>query len=98
MSSSLTRQEINHLFDVTDGQIDAWANDIEQGKLPGKPTGPVQVGRPAIYGHALRSVTYRDDGDVVSAMDKRARSFGLTRSQYLRKLVRDDLKLADTPV
>ena len=51
----------------------------------------VPVGRHTIYGTRMVSVTYRDTPEEVSAMDERASSLGLGRSEYLRQLVRRDL-------
>lgn len=59
------------------------------------PEGRVQVmGRPALYGIRMQSVTYRDTADEVALMDQRAASLSMSRSDYLRHLVRADLATA----
>lgn len=91
----LTAEELEARFNVTHEEIDAWEQDAAQGILHGEPAGTVVRGRPTLFGEPMRSVTYKDDAALVDAMDKRAQSLGLTRSGYLRQLVRKDLVSAD---
>lgn len=86
---------------ITDADVEkrygipaATLNDIDEqasrGTLPGAP-GPVSVGRPLKFGQALKMVGYKEVPEVVEALDQRASSLGMTRSDYLRNLVRQDL-------
>ena len=52
------------------------------------------MGRPALYGQSMQSITYRDTAEEVALMDRRAESLSMSRSDYLRYLVRADLATA----
>lgn len=59
------------------------------------PEGEIRVmGRPALYGQRMQSITYRDTAEQVALMDRRAESLSMSRSDYLRYLVRADLATA----
>ena len=90
-----TAAELEEMFGVTNEQLETWEEGLSKGVLPGEPAGPVLVGRPLLLGEEMRSVTYKDTATVIEVMDRRAESLGLSRSSYLRNLVRKDLANAE---
>ncbi len=69
---------------VTDEDIEAIAQDIENGKLPGKGwDGKVVTGRPRISAEPLVTVPVKFPASVVAAIDRKTDN----RSEYIRKVV-----------
>lgn len=83
--------ELEKLFEVTAEEIDKWASDAENGIYPGAPKGEIIVGRPLLFGQALKPVTFKETEAKIAAIDKRAKSLQMSRSDYLRHLVDQDL-------
>lgn len=71
-------------------QLHADAKKYENGEWPEGET--VLIGRPCVYGERMKSITYRDTEAEVRRMDERAKSLSMSRSDYLRYLVRKDLE------
>lgn len=71
-------------------QLHADAEKYESGEWPEGET--VLIGRPCVYGERMKSITYRDTEVEVRRMDERAKSLSMSRSDYLRYLVRKDLE------
>lgn len=90
-----TAAELEELFGYSEEDIERMAAPWEAGEVPGEPAGSVLVGRPLLLGEEMRSITYKDTATIIEVMDRRAESLGLSRSSYLRNLVRKDLANAD---
>ena len=75
---------------ISDEQLEHIAEQFERGEWPEGETRIVR-GRPHLFEEALKSVTYTDTASEIAAMDARAARLGLSRSEYLRALVRRDL-------
>ncbi len=80
---------------ISDEQLEDIAQMFERGEWPEGKT-HILRGRPLILGEELQSVTYRDTKRKVAAMDKRAKTLHMSRSDYLRDLVSKDLASAAT--
>ncbi|MBQ9069375.1 MAG: hypothetical protein IJ131_10045 [Eggerthellaceae bacterium] len=78
---------------LSDETLEEIAQAFERGEWP-EGTTRILRGRPLILGEELQSVTYRDAKSKVAAMDKRAASLHMSRSDYLRDLVSKDLATA----
>lgn len=78
---------------LSDDMLEEIAQVFENGEWP-EGTTQVLRGRPRILGEELQSITYRDAKSKVAAMDKRAASLHMSRSDYLRDLVSKDLAAA----
>ncbi len=78
---------------ITDEMLDEIADAFERGQWPGTSSRIVK-GRPLILGEPLKSVTFKDTANELAAMDKRAASLNMSRSDYLRYLIRQDLASA----
>ena len=90
----MTNQDILDEFGVTSDQLDAWEEDASNGILHGEPHGKVIKGRPLLFGQRMQQVGFREPSQKVAAIDERAKQLGMRRSDYLRFLVDEDLKLA----
>ncbi|MEG1561917.1 MAG: hypothetical protein RR323_05900 [Raoultibacter sp.] len=80
-------------FGVTSEQLDAWEKDAANGIFQGEPRGEVVMGRPLMFGQQMRQVGLKEPVHKVEAIDRRAMQLGMKRSDYLRRLVDEDLKL-----
>lgn len=89
-----TKTEILEQFGVTEGELDRLEDDAARGMLHGEPRGEVVVGRPPLFGERMRQVGFKEPEPKIVAIDKRAKQLGMQRSDYLRFLVDEDLKLA----
>lgn len=78
---------------VSDEQLEALAEMFECGEWPEGETRIVR-GRPLKFGEELASVTFKIPRRELSEVDARAKHEGMSRSDYLRRLVDRDLALA----
>ena len=78
---------------VTEEQMEAVAEAFERGEWPEGETRIVR-GRPRMFDEKLRSVSFKETGRKISALDRKASAAGMSRSDYLRKLVDQDLATA----
>ena len=83
-------KRLEEKYGVTAEQISEWSTAAEQGEYPGKP-GRTTAGRPLMFGEELLPVTFKEPRKKIAAIDARARSQGMSRSDYLRDLVNKDL-------
>ena len=90
---TMTAKEIEKKYGISASKLDEIDERAAKGELPGVP-GPVSVGRPLKFGTALKMVGYKEVPETVEAIDRRAGSLGMSRSDYLRNLVRQDLASA----
>lgn len=89
-----TAEELEREFGVTAEQIEEWDAAFTRGEMIGEPVGEIIVGRPLLFGEEMKVVTYKDTASKIAEMDDRAASLDLSRSDYLRGLVRRDLASA----
>ena len=87
---AMNATEIEKKYGISAERLDAIDEQASRGVLPGE-SGPVSAGRPLKFGTALKMVGYKEVPETVEAIDRRASSLGMTRSDYLRNLVRQDL-------
>ena len=78
---------------ITDEQMEALADMFERGEWPEGESRVVR-GRPRMFGDELQSVTFKAPRRKVSALDRKAAEAGMSRSDYLRRLVDRDLARA----
>lgn len=89
-----TAKELEEMFGVTAEQIEAWDEMLVRGEIPGTPVGEIIVGRPLKFGEELKSVGFKETERKIDAIDRRADSLGMRRSDYLRWLIDKDLAAA----
>lgn len=87
---AMAAKEIEKKYGISASRLDEIEEKAARGELPGE-SGPVSAGRPLKFGTALKMVGYKETPETVEAIDRRAGSLGMTRSDYLRNLVRQDL-------
>lgn len=90
----ITEKELNEKFGLTSEEVEALAAPWDAGEIPGKPVGEVMVGRPLLFGVELKSVGFKETEEKIEAIDRRADSLGMRRSDYLRWLIDKDLAAA----
>lgn len=78
---------------VSDEQLEALAEMFERGEWPEGQT-RILRGRPLKLGEELASVTFKIPRRELTEVDARAQNEGISRSDYLRRLVDRDLALA----
>lgn len=78
---------------ASDEQFEALAEMFERGEWPSGETRIVR-GRPLKLGEELASVTFKIPRRELTEVDARAKDEGISRSDYLRRLVDRDLALA----
>lgn len=94
MFKVMTSKKLQEQFGVDPEEIDRLEEDASKGILHGEPMGPVMYGRPLKFGEEMKQVGFKEPLSTIDAIDERAKSLGLKRSDYLRKLVADDLASA----
>ena len=90
----MNRDEINKKFGVTEEQLDEWAEACERGEYPGEPTGEVIIGRPLMFGEEMKPITFKETESKIVRINERAAELDMSRSDYLRYLVDQDLAAA----
>ena len=64
-------------------------------EIPGKPVGEVVVGRPLLFRRGAEiGGFFKETEEKIEAIDRRADSLGMHRSEYLRWLIDKDLASA----
>ena len=70
-----------------------WEAEASRGILPGKASGEVALGpgRPNMFGEDTKQIGFREPITKVNMISVRAKNLGLRRSDYLRRLIDEDL-------
>jgi len=84
-------KKLEDKYGVSAKQISDWSEAAERGEYPGVPKGDIIVGRPLLFGEELKPVTFKERQARIAAIDARAKSMNMSRSDYLRNLVDRDL-------
>lgn len=90
----LSYKEAEQRFGITREQIEEWDEACCKGDVPGEPVGKVMRGRPLKFGEGMQLVGFKEPRKMITFMDSRAKDLGMSRSDYLRHLVSEDLKTA----
>lgn len=91
---TMDREEINALVGLTEKEMDAIGVEYEEDAWNASALGAPKSGRPSLYDAPMRSVTFKEAAPTVAAMDARAASLKVSRSDYIRKLIERDLAQA----
>lgn len=78
--------------ELTDEMIEQIAEAFERGDWPGAES-RILKGRPLMLGEKLQSVTFKMPVRKVAILDGKAASLDMSRSDYLRRLLDEDLDL-----
>jgi len=87
----MNAKQLEKKYGVTARQIEEWSEAADRGDYPGVPKGGVIVGRPLLFNEELKPVTFKEPKTRILAIDERAKSLNMSRSDYLRSLVEKDL-------
>ena len=87
---ALTNEQIQERYGISPDTIEVIDEQAMRGVLPGEP-GEISVGRPLKFGRELKKVTFKETPENIAAMDAAAEALGMTRSDYVRSVVRRDL-------
>ena len=94
MTRVVSGKELEERFGIDSEKLDRLEEDAARGVLHDEPRGEVVRGRPLAFGEKTQQVGFREPMSTIELIDKRAGSLGLKRSDYLRRLVKDDLAAA----
>ena len=94
MEIAMDTKELERMFNVTSEEIEKWDEEACNGILPGKSRGDVIVGpgRPKVFWEKTQQIGFREPESKARIISKRANSLGIKRSEYLRRLVDEDLR------
>ncbi len=87
-------EEMEERFDLTREQLAEREEIYAQGDIPDSPIYVKKPGRPPKFADDVQLVGFKEPVTIVELMDKRAEDLGVSRSDYLRGLVDEDLKSA----
>lgn len=90
----MERSALNDILGMTEDELDDLAAPFEEGIWDRSEYGRLRVGRPALFDEPMKPVTFKETPSVIAAIDRRASDLGTSRSDYLRRLVAQDLALA----
>lgn len=96
----LTPEEVKEKFGYTPEQLDKMESEATEGIFHGESSGPVSYapgygpGRPLMFDEEMKQVGFKEPVNKIPLIDIRAAQLGMKRSEYLRHLVDEDLKLA----
>ena len=90
----VTSQELEEAYGLSAEELDALEQDVTDGVLHGEPRGDVIMGRPPLFDEPMRQVSFKEPQSKVAAIDRRAQQLGMRRSDYLRRIIDDDLAAA----
>lgn len=90
----MKREPLNALLGLSETELDRRAESFEDGSWDRTRYGSPSLGRPALFGEPMQPITFKETPSVIAAIDERAASLGVTRSDYLRGLVAKDLAIA----
>lgn len=68
---------------VSDDDFERWAAEWENDTWEG-PLTDIRIGKPPISGEELGSVTFKASKSRIAAMEARAESQGMSKSQFMR--------------
>lgn len=90
----MNRTEMNALLGEDERSLDAIGEEYEHDEWDAEQLGTPIMGRPALFGEAMASVAFKEPRPTIVQIDARAAQLGMRRSEYLRHLVDEDLRLA----
>lgn len=90
----VTDEELEERFGITSEQLEEYEEIYARGDIPSKPLPIKPRGRPLKFGEHMQLIGFKEPQATVSNMDLRASELGMSRSDYLRHLVEQDLRAA----
>jgi hypothetical protein len=90
----MNEKELEKKFGLTGGEMDKIGEMFENDTWDERELGKVSVGRPSISDEPLRTMTLKVKESTFQEVDSRASNLGVTKSEYVRKLIARDLAYA----
>lgn len=90
----MNRDEINRKLGLSEEELVTRAQQFESDTWKREEFGNPITGRPLAFGEPMRPVTFKEPLSIIAAMDAKAHAAGISRSDYLRRLVEKDLTSA----
>ena len=87
-------RDLAKTYGLSDDEIEALSADGDAYASGDWPSGVTRVGRPRKFDEEQTFIGFRDTVAVRAAIDMKAAAAGMSRSDYLRDLVRRDLASA----
>ena len=88
---SLGDKQLIEKCGLTQEEVSRLAEDAEAYASGNWPKGKTRIGRPRVLDENSTIVAFRESEEVILQLDRRARSAGMSRSDYLRALIQKDL-------
>lgn len=79
-------------FNITEDQVSAWAQKIENEDLSDYDFSKAQRGRPKTFNEELETITVRIPKSKAKAISLAAKSQGITKSEWCRQAMNNALK------
>ena len=92
----MNREQMNRELGLTEEALDDLGRSFDTDTWDRDKYGSPKTGRPLAFGEPMKPITFKAPVSIVEAMNRRAQTLGLSRSDYLRSLVDQDLKIAET--
>lgn len=89
----MTPEELEAEYGMAASEVEALASDAEKGILHGE-VRKVVMGRPLMFGEEMKQISFKEPVCKIDAIDMRASQLGMKRSDYLRYLIDEDLRLS----
>lgn len=95
----LNREELNERFGVTEELLAKLEEEFGKGNWElvenlGPGVASIKIGRPPLCDEPLKSLSFKEPESKVLQIDQRCKGLGVSRSDYLRRLVEEDLARA----
>ncbi len=90
----MEREELNRLLGMSEEEMDAAGAEYERNEWGEAKLGKAYVGRPPLFRVVMGAISLKENKPRIAQMDARVASLGMSRSDYLRKLVDRDLATA----
>ena len=91
----VTNEELVRDYGFTQEEVEEMMRSADAYDRGEWPEGTITLlGRPTFFGERMKSVTFRETEATIMLMDAKASAMNMTRSDYLRYLVRKDIESA----
>lgn len=87
----MNNDEIRARFGVTEDQLDEWAAEYESDDWSAMRFGEVSPGRPKVFDEPLDSITVKVPRSRVAAMRRISEREGVSRSDFIRRAIDNEL-------
>lgn len=87
----MNREEMNKALGMSEEELDRAALEYETDTWDASALGKPAPGRPAVFDAPMGTISFKEEVPKIEHIDARAAELGMTRSDYMRRLVDRDL-------